>query len=430
MNIATIGEHLREALAAPDTVFGGLDDEAIVVRTRTGSPMLVADELSFENGAPGVVALASSMGWDDLLPVYSDYLLTRLSMLSSHVQADRAGNVQGLLLAAPHLEPVDGRWRRVRQKLESTIGRKLDSHIDLIERNTADRNGALSYGFYDCLRGAGRDLQILRAFASTELTSERLQRAADAFDGWLNHPSGLPSPTQGAPFFDMDFPAETHWNLGTAHGATGVAHVLLSLSEELRSRNLDDGRQRESVARFVGLMSSLTAESAPPMYAFSSANEVQYSEVQTRPSWCYGAPGYQLLRIASSMLDHDDEAMAAARDRLVRAVEDRESEFEDLSLCHGYAGVLASITIVAALLPDDKTRNTISRLTDLVASHFSSAARYGFVYHPQGLDAPADIPGILNGAAGVLYALQLASHPLGALEARSMIMLQSPWLSA
>lgn len=430
MNIATIGEHLREAMAIPDAVFGGLGNEAAVVRTRTGSPMLVADELSFENGAPGAVALASLMGWDDLLPVYSEYLLARLPLLSSRSQADRAGNVQGLLLAAPHLEPVDSRWIRVRKKLESAIGRKLDSHLELIERNTTDRGGALSYGFYDCLRGAGRDLQILRTLASPELTSERLQRAADALDGWLEHPSGLPSPTQGAPFFDMDFPAETHWNFGTAHGATGVAHVLLSLSEELQSRNLDEGRHRESVSRFVRRLSPLTDEGAPPMYAFSNADEVQYSEVQTRPSWCYGAPGYQLLRIATSMVDHDDRTMDVARDRLVRAVEDHEAELEDLSLCHGYAGALASITIVAALRPDDRSRDTVLRLTDLLASRFSSAARYGFHYHPQGLDAPADIPGILNGAAGVLYALQLASRPLDAGEARSMVMLQSPWLSA
>lgn len=112
-----------------------------------------------------------------------------------------------------------------------------------------------------------------------------------------------------------------------------------------------------------------------------------------RPSWCYGTPGIaRALHLAAQAL-HDQPRQRAAENALLACVTDpgQLTRLDTMALCHGWAGLIATVAATAA----DAT-------TPALADHLPALTRTLL----DRLDlAPAHRPGLIDGTAGVALLL-------------------------
>ncbi|MFD6713661.1 MULTISPECIES: lanthionine synthetase C family protein [Micromonospora] len=186
-----------------------------------------------------------------------------------------------------------------------------------------------------------------------------------------------------------------HANVGMAHGITGPL-ALLSLAMR---RDIRVPGQSEAIDRICSWLDTWQqTDAAGPRWP----EKITVAELRAgrpaitgpaRPSWCYGTPGMaravQLAGIALS----DTDRQQAAEDALARCVADpvQLGRIIDPSLCHGWAGLAATLWYAAADARDTRLPASVPYLMRLLVQHATDPT-------------PAS-SGLISGPAGIALAL-------------------------
>ncbi|MEV8373298.1 lanthionine synthetase C family protein [Kribbella sp. NPDC056861] len=199
-------------------------------------------------------------------------------------------------------------------------------------------------------------------------------------------------------------------NFGLAHGIPGPL-ALLSLAWTAGVRVEGQAEAIECIADWLlewrekdAWGSYWTAYIPLPYYADRTAAEPPRP---ARASWCYGAPAIaRTLEFAATALDRpewSEAGLEAFRSLLTRP---RESwGITDDALCHGWAGMLNLCTIFDRNHPDENFGAVADEIATGLAERFDPALPFGYRYHQPLAELSLDLPGLMEGAAGIALAL-------------------------
>lgn len=160
------------------------------------------------------------------------------------------------------------------------------------------------------------------------------------------------------------------FNLGMAHGVSGPL-TLLSVAG---SRGWVMPGQAEAVEQMATWLVKWTLQDAFGSYwpcRVSLEEELQHEAPQalfTRTAWCYGAPGVATALLAASQFlqrgDWRETAVGSMRDALNRP--EHLWRLDGPTLCHGYAGLLATVARMASATGDADLTAAIPSLASKV----------------------------------------------------------------
>lgn len=238
----------------------------------------------------------------------------------------------------------------------------LDNHIAALARHRLDRgheriergqspelrefdliNGLTGIGVYLLYQYNEGDL-LRNVLSYLVRLTEPLTVDGQVLPGWWtgNGPSDQPSP---------DWPGG-HANLSLAHGIAGPLALLASAM----AHEITVPGHAEAIERIYGFLDRWRCGTrAQPWWPgmISPAEWKTGTVVQVdpqRPSWCYGTPGLtraqQLAALALGQRRRQRHAEAA----LAACIADdmQLSQIGDVSLCHGWAGVVQTVRRAAA----------------------------------------------------------------------------------
>jgi type 2 lantibiotic biosynthesis protein LanM len=191
---------------------------------------------------------------------------------------------------------------------------------------------------------------------------------------------------------------------GFSHGAAGCAFSLLALAElsgEERFRQLALGALAYERSVFS------PQEQNWPDFRDIEALEDAQSSGDTGPhylvSWCHGAPGIGLSRLAA-LRYIDDEPI---REEIRIALEKTMTAGFGLnhSLCHGDLGNLETLLIATQKLPDPQYHERLQHFSSVILDSIETNGWLTGV--PLGVEAP----GLMTGLAGIGYELLRLAMP-------------------
>lgn len=302
-----------------------------------------------------------------------------------------------------------GRYARALDRLDhhivSTTRHRLEAAHDRIDRGELPAlaefdaiRGLTGIGAYLCREEHAGLFRAVLAYL-VRLT-EPVSRDGEPLPGWWTSlaPSGRPSPR---------FP-HGHANNGMAHGVSGVL-ALLSLS--IRSGIAVDG-QAGAIKRVCAWLDRWRqdTETGPWWPYWVTRADLRAGTPSTqrpaRPSWCYGTAGLARAQQLAALATGDIARQRMAEHALLCALTDRRqlAATTDLSLCHGYAGLLHIACRAAADANAPVLDACLPHLLDkIIPGGMDPADLAGSLLRP-----PASDPGLLEGAAGIALALHTA----------------------
>ncbi len=212
-------------------------------------------------------------------------------------------------------------------------------------------------------------------------------------------------------------PAKGNFNLGLAHGVTGIL-AFLSIAS-LRGIKVDGQHNTmRQIANWIRSKSFVENEVIKWPCTVSWEEEVENkTEAReiSKDAWCYGVPGIaRTLFLAGKALE-DDELKTFATDAF-RGIFVRDRSNWNLpgpSLCHGIAGLLM---ITSAMAKEKECEDLSPRLIDLqkyLFELYNSSFSFGFKdieTHPEKTVQVCKI-GLLEGTTGILLTLLTLSDP-------------------
>ena len=222
--------------------------------------------------------------------------------------------------------------------------------------------------------------------------TEPIHMGGEILPGWWtrNGPTDEPSD---------DFPGG-HGNLGIAHGITGP----LALLAVAMKRGVTVAGHADAIGRICAWTDRWRHGNGTEVWwpPWVTRDELRTGRVTqhgpSRPSWCYGTPGQaRAQQVAAQATGHTDRQRVAEAALLGCVTDERQlAQLTDVSLCHGWAGLVQTAWRTAA---DASTSELAARVPYLRAQLLRHRAE------------PGPDVGLLDGAAGVALALHTtASH--------------------
>ncbi|MCP2353245.1 hypothetical protein HD597_000265 [Nonomuraea thailandensis] len=199
-----------------------------------------------------------------------------------------------------------------------------------------------------------------------------------------------------------------HGNLGLAHGVAGpLALLALAWRGGVRVPGQD-----EAMARIAGWMHDWHRVDEAGAYwpSWVQREDVEAGSAglpRSRTAWCYGVPGAaRALQLAGMALDRPDwRRFAVDALRSTLTLPDEGHGVQDAGLCHGWAGLLHLTRLVARDADDAELTGAADRLAGQAVDLYDPQAAFGFraaTLHEQDW---LDLPGFLEGSAGIALAL-------------------------
>lgn len=256
-----------------------------------------------------------------------------------------------------------------------------DQLLDYLAANDATRHfdlihGVAGIGAYALMR-TDRDA-AQRLYLAVEAALMASSSVSAAGRHWRTRPENM------SPLASAKSKADGHIDLGLAHGLPGVIQLMAGALRHRLAGAATSALLTQSVEALIACRSDQFVSCA---YGYMTPQEgVEASRV----AWCYGdlSAGFALhsAGLALGRTDWSARAQQIVQDRITQA----ESTFllTDLSLCHGYAGVLHLVRKLAQARP--AYAQIIARCSQMLGD---------------GPDESDMSPGLLEGSAGVLLAM-------------------------
>jgi len=290
------------------------------------------------------------------------------------------------------------RYRTALARLDPAVGRLVRARLASAAARIAVRtrpplgefdlvNGLTGLGAYLLLRDPGGPLlrDVLAYLVRlTEPVPADDDGGTDVPGWWTDDAPSVNSPIRG------------HGNLGMAHGITGPL-ALLALAAR---RGITVPDHATAIDRITSWLDSWQQQHPPggvwwPKYvSLDDVRTGQPSQTSPgRPSWCYGTPGISRALQLAAIARGDHARQHAAEQALIRCVTDpaQLAELIDPYLCHGWAGVAATVRYAAA---DACTTDLAAALPRLTAALLDTAR-----------PTAGQPPGLITGTAGIAVTL-------------------------
>ncbi|MDT0377201.1 lanthionine synthetase C family protein [Streptomyces sp. DSM 42041] len=399
---AVVAGELAAALAVPPSVDYGDDYRPESPRWR---------DQSLSKGAAGVAVLhgiRAQHGDGDAAPVHAWLTRATLDDLS-------AGPGAGLWFGAPAVgfalhTAAPGRYRGASSSLDTAVADLTCTRLTAaFERMDAHQRPPL-YEF-DVVRGlTGLGAYLLRRDPGGNLVRDvlrylvRLTEPVRADD-----PAGPRAPgwwTNDTPALETDprF-AAGQADFGAAHGIAGpLALLALALLEGVTVDGHHDAIG--AICRWLDAWRQQTTAGPwwPERITLDELRDGQpHRSGPARPSWCYGTPGLARAQQLAALATGNTARQHAAEDALARCVADPRqlARITDPALCHGWAGLVATVLHAAADAATPDLAHHLPGLIDSLLAHAHDTP-------------PGDLPGLIEGSAGVALTLHsIASGTTG-----------------
>ncbi|GGL02925.1 hypothetical protein Sme01_19370 [Sphaerisporangium melleum] len=410
-------------LAVPGVVHRTVTAPELVSLLAAGPPREAWHHLSLDEGYPGIVLLFAELGHTD--PRAGEIAHAYLSAGAPHAAAAAAApdgiyrGIPALAFAAAAAARRPGEYAKLLANLDEIIAARTSG---LLQQENARLDAGIPgvrlavYDVISGLTGLGRYLLSRPAACRPAAVAVaeyvvRLSRpvTVDGHEvpGWWS-PDGATQDTRL-------HPARGHLNLGMAHGIAGPL-ALLALAHQHGVNVPGAGEAAHRIAEW--LLSWVRTDAYGPHWPALVTFEEQVAGAAepsrpVRPSWCYGAPGIaralQLAARAFGRPEWERTALEAVRAAVTRPVTDPRMT-GDGGVCHGYAGLLQIIRLMARDTGDPALVQATAPVAGRLAGLFRPNSAFGY-----GLRLPGGetIPraGFLEGAAG--SALALLGHATG-----------------
>ncbi|HEY2764652.1 MAG TPA: lanthionine synthetase C family protein [Pseudonocardiaceae bacterium] len=383
--------------------------------------------LTLSNGWPGVATCYGELARSDPAwrAVAHSHLERAVALAGEIPDRGLYAGPASLLAAAQTIAGGAGHYAGMRARLADWLA------TSVLTRLGRERG----WSSYDLINGAAGTTRLL--LDSAHDPAESGERVSSALSASLAHLVAISEPITvdghrvpgwWVPAHEQisdrdraEYP-EGDFNLGLAHGIPGPLAVL---SHALRRGHEVDG-QRGAIRRMAEWLLgwelfddaggywpcrvSFAEQTAPRRMRHSSF---------TRTAWCYGAPGVAAALHAAGSALGEPEWTGHALDALRAALARQEAALalDGPTLCHGYAGLLAVYAEVGS--GDPVLRAGAARLVATVLGFADEDAPFVFPHwmrYPRGSAPPgrscttADVPGLLEGAAGVAATLHTVTR--------------------
>jgi lantibiotic biosynthesis protein len=300
----------------------------------------------------------------------------------------------------------------------------LDKHVTALTHRRVDAalaridSGALpDFAEYDLLHGlTGIGAYLLQHAPGGDAVERVLEylvslTAPVGFDGtvlpgwWVPHdPHVRRSP---------DFRGG-HANLGIAHGITGP---LALLAQALRRGITVDGH-REAIDTICAWLDTWRQDADAGLWWPQWVNRDELCAGRPeqrgplRPGWCYGTPGLARAQQIAAIATHDTARQEMAESALARCLSDpaQLTRITDGGLCHGWAGLYQTAWRAALDARTPEIRMGLSPVVDRLVRFARAGQPEQAEQASRSSGTTAD--GLLEGAAGLALALQMAAHPV------------------
>ena len=362
-------------------------------------------------------------GWDHVARKHIELAVGATERLT-RIDLGLYSGISGLALSAVYLSRDGVRYRRLVAKLESVLlPETRNLATSLLTRTTG--LAVFEFDVISGLAGIGRYLLLRRDSPEAAAT---LQLVLKALIHLAGDEDGLPRWHTPAQLMREDNLAKLYpqgnLNCGLAHGCPGPLALLSlaaisgekveGLSEAIHrlARWLASNRFDDQWGMNWPTSIPLTARLTPiPLGGAESAANPDLAPYRaSRSAWCYGSPGVAralwLAGKGTGSAEYQDlaiEAMAAVYRRPEEA-----RRIDSPTFCHGVAGLLQITLCFARDTSLPMFREATGILTDQLLRQYEPRSRVGFRnIEPSG--NLLELPGLLEGAAGVALVLLAAS---------------------
>ncbi|MET7640625.1 lanthionine synthetase C family protein [Streptomyces sp. NPDC005438] len=317
-----------------------------------------------------------------------------------------AGPGAGLWFGAPavgyalHIA-APGRYQGALAQLDAAVARLVHTRLT----NAADRRAAAR-------RPSQYEFDLTRGLTGLGAYLLKRDPGGDLFRRVLDYLVRLTQPTpaddaagSGAPgWWTADLPAgsrdpiyaQGHANLGMAHGIpAALALLALAMREGITVAGHTDAIETISLHLDEWRQPSDAGPWWPERITLDELHDGRpHRDGPARPSWCYGTPGIARAQQLAALALGDTVRQQAAEDALARCLADpvQLARVTDPALCHGWAGIVATVWHAAA----DATTPRIAHGLDWLLGRLLDAARD---------TDPAQAPGLIEGSAGIALIL-------------------------
>jgi type 2 lantibiotic biosynthesis protein LanM len=198
---------------------------------------------------------------------------------------------------------------------------------------------------------------------------------------------------------NQEKPASSPPLTGFSHGAAGIACSLLKLAAVSGQSRFTAGAI--AAMEYERSVFSPQQQNWPDYRPLASQGDIPDDEYMV--TWCHGAPGIGLGRLAS--LRYIDDA--AIRQEIAAALQTTlKSGFGfNHSLCHGTLGNIEPLCYAARVLDDPQYYRHVEERTAMI---LSSIEQHGWRC---GIPSGLETPGLMSGIAGIGYALLRLAVP-------------------
>ncbi|MFF9572986.1 lanthionine synthetase C family protein [Streptomyces sp. NPDC014685] len=411
-----------------------LVEPASVVRTFTDalgdgatSAQLEAQTRSLGSGLPGVALLFGDCAPSGLrMDRVSHRHFTAAVQLLQRGPASDPGlhsGISGLALSLLLCRGSSSGYGRALQQLDASLSGIVAAMSTSVERDPiGDRarfdtiSGLAGVGRYALLRGAPMRDTLMAVLKALVALGKNHSVDGHHIPGYwtLTRPRGglVASPRAG------------NLNLGMSHGIAGPL-ALLALAH----------KQGVSVPGQLKTMEMLAAiyrdrartgehgVSWPDFISWDAWLSGDTDEESGRTAWCYGSLGIaSALRLAADATGQEELRLLAhsAVESMVRVPLD-QWPVRSAGLCHGWAGALNCLKFFATGPHAEEVNRVRGEIADVVLRLYDEQEPFGFGYPDEDGRTTLALPGFLDGATGVVLALD--AYASGSTEA-------APWDAA
>ncbi|WP_433513459.1 lanthionine synthetase C family protein [Nonomuraea sp. CA-143628] len=403
--------HIAELLADPERVTSVVEPKNQWIALETGSTVPIWSRASLASGYSGLALFFAELS--ELDPSYAkhahDYL--NRAMLNAHSLQGYGlhQGVTGLAFAAAACARGMGAFHLARSRLDSTIEHAVLGVTRRVLSGQVQLASIQSYDVYDPLKGitgvgeyllthGPKDSPLLPAILRSLVELGRpFQQEGMSMPGWWISAS----PASGiAPY------REGHLNFGLAHGMAGpLALFARSWHRGVRVQGHEDGAATVAEALVRHAQEDEIGLHWPRYLEWEALG--RGNGPRSAPTWCYGGVGIaHALQFAG--VAFGQPAWKSLADEVMRVELIRLSRGESLTnsfVCHGWAGLLLILHRYRFDSPNVVSQDHLDTIADRILGQYRDDVPFGFRVGRMGDTRDVDIPGLLEGSAGVALAL-------------------------
>ncbi|MEV4365955.1 lanthionine synthetase C family protein [Nonomuraea sp. NPDC049637] len=399
---------LAELLAEPERVTTTVEATSQWVELDGGWKAPIWARASLSSGHSGLALLYAELS-------QKEKALAHLRSAAASVQSLQGYGLHhgaaGLAYALHACADGGEAFSRAKSRLNGAI---QDAVLELVERILVGQiklAGMQSYDIYDPLSGItgvgqyllacgeSDSLVLARIMESLVVLGQPVERDGVRVPGWWI-PASPRSPI--GPY------RNGHLNFGLAHGMAGP----LSLFALSRQRGVLVPKHEEgAVAIGEAFVRHVQEDEAGPYWPRYLERDMLLARNGPRsaPTWCYGSVGIaRALQMAGIAFARDSWKSLA--DDVMHAEIRRLPEGAYLSnsfICHGLAGLLLILSKYRNDSPGVVQQASLDAIVDQILERYQEDVPFGFRVPRMGYTRKVDIPGLLEGSAGIALALKV-----------------------